>query len=158
MVLTNISRDFVISECKIIFKDLKHTKFLLDIDQTWKFNSFPKKHELKSYSQYFATTLFVITDSRTMKFSLYCTTTDDSPFFKLSPGICRLAHKVEGLQNEIFVGKPSTSSFLKVQLFWGGHKNLRNLPHSLDICLVNAQTMRKIAQTFVVFSEKLNFT
>ena len=45
----------------------------------------------------------------------------------------------------------------KVQLFWEGHKNLRNLPRSLDIYLVNVQTMRKIAQIFVAFSEKLNF-
>ena len=35
----------------------------------------------------------------------------------------------------------------KVQLFWEGHK----------ICLVNVKTMRKIAQIFVAFSEKLNF-
>ena len=40
-----------------------------------------------------------------------------------------------------------------------GHKNLRNLPHGLDVYLgiVNVQTMRKIAQIFVAFSEKLNF-
>ena len=33
----------------------------------------------------------------------------------------------------------------------------RNLPHGLDIYLVNVQTMRKIAQIFVAFSEELNF-
>ena len=43
---------------------------------------------------------------------------------------------------------------VKVQLFWEGHKNLRNIPHGLDIYLVN---VRKIAQIFVAFSEKLNF-
>ena len=46
----------------------------------------------------------------------------------------------------------------KVQFFWEGHKNLRNLPHGFDIYLVNIKTMRKIAQIFVAFSEKLNFT
>ena len=36
-------------------------------------------------------------------------------------------------------------------------KNLRNLPHGLDVYyLVN--DLRKIAQVFVAFSEKLNFT
>ena len=29
--------------------------------------------------------------------------------------------------------------------------------HGFDICLVNVKTMRKIAQIFVAFSEKLNF-
>ena len=36
-------------------------------------------------------------------------------------------------------------------------KNLRNLPYGFDIYLVNIKTMRKIAQIFVAFSEKLNF-
>ena len=45
----------------------------------------------------------------------------------------------------------------KVQLFWEGHKNLRNRPHSFDIYLVNVKTMRTIAHIFVAFSEKLNF-
>ena len=45
----------------------------------------------------------------------------------------------------------------KVQLFWEYHKNLRNLPNGLEIYLVSVQTMRKIAQIFVGFSEKLNF-
>ena len=35
---------------------------------------------------------------------------------------------------------------------------MNNLPHGLDIYLVNVQTMRKIAQIFVPFTEKLNFT
>ena len=34
---------------------------------------------------------------------------------------------------------------------------MRNLPHGFDIYLVNVKTMRKIAQIFVTFSEKLNF-
>ena len=56
-------------------------------------------------------------------------------------------------------GKSNQLSFLyKVQLFWEGYKNLRNLPHGFDIYLVNVQTMEKIAQIFVAFSEKLNFT
>ena len=46
---------------------------------------------------------------------------------------------------------------IKVQLFWEGHKNLRNLPHGFDIYLVNVKTTRKIAEIFVAFSEKLNF-
>ena len=46
---------------------------------------------------------------------------------------------------------------LKVQLFREGHKNLRNLPYGLYIYLVNIEIMRKIAQIFVAFSEKLNF-
>ena len=47
--------------------------------------------------------------------------------------------------------------FCKDQLFWEGHKNLLNLPHGLNVCLVNFQTMRKIVQIFDAFSEKLNF-
>ena len=43
----------------------------------------------------------------------------------------------------------------KVQLFWGGHKNLRSLRHGFDIKLVNFKTIRQI---FVAFSENLNFT
>ena len=31
------------------------------------------------------------------------------------------------------------------------------LPHSLNVCFVNVQTMRKITQICVAFSEKLNF-
>ena len=34
---------------------------------------------------------------------------------------------------------------------------MRNLPHGLDVYYVNVQTMSKIAQIFVAFSEKLNF-
>ena len=45
----------------------------------------------------------------------------------------------------------------KVQTFREAHKNLFNLPHALDIYLVNVQSMRKIAQTFVCFSESPNF-
>ena len=45
----------------------------------------------------------------------------------------------------------------KVQLFWEGHKNLHNLPYAFDIYLVNIKSIWKIAQIFVVFSEKLNF-
>ena len=52
--------------------------------------------------------------------------------------------------------KISSMMYLKVQLFWESHKNLRNLPHGLDIHLV--KSMRKIAPIFVAFSEKLNFT
>ena len=34
---------------------------------------------------------------------------------------------------------------------------MRNLPHGFDISLVDVKTMRKIAQIFWAFSEKLNF-
>ena len=37
-------------------------------------------------------------------------------------------------------------------------KNCGILPHGFDILLVNVKTMRNIAQIFVAFSEKLNFT
>ena len=50
------------------------------------------------------------------------------------------------------------TSFPKVQLFWEGHKNVRNCPYGFEIYLVNVKTMRKIAKNFVAFSEKLNFT
>ena len=48
-------------------------------------------------------------------------------------------------------------SLLKVLLFWESHKILHNLPYGFDIYLVNVKTIRKIAQIFVAFSEKLNF-
>ena len=47
--------------------------------------------------------------------------------------------------------------FFKVQLFWEGHKNLRNLPHGFDVYQVNVKTMKNITQIFVPFSKKLNF-
>ena len=47
--------------------------------------------------------------------------------------------------------------FVKVQLFWEGHKNVRNRPYGFEI-LVNVKTMRTIVQIFVAFSEKLNFS
>ena len=46
----------------------------------------------------------------------------------------------------------------KVQLFWEGHKNGRNRPHGFEIYLVMVKTMWTIAQIFVAFSKKLNFT
>ena len=46
----------------------------------------------------------------------------------------------------------------KVQLFWEGHKNVGNRPYGFEIYLVKLKTMRMIAQIFVAFSEKLNFT
>ena len=45
----------------------------------------------------------------------------------------------------------------KVQLFWEGHKNLRHPPYRFDIYLVNVKTIRRMAQIFVAFTEKLNF-
>ena len=53
---------------------------------------------------------------------------------------------------------PSFCFSNKVQLLWEGHKNLYNLPYGFDIYLVNIKSMRKIAQIFVAFSEKLTFT
>ena len=46
----------------------------------------------------------------------------------------------------------------KVQLFWEDHKNVRNRPYGFEIYLVYLKTMRTIAQIFVAFAEKLNFT
>ena len=45
----------------------------------------------------------------------------------------------------------------KVQLFWEGHKNVRNRPYGFEIYLLNVKTIRTIAQIYVAFSEKLNF-
>ena len=45
-----------------------------------------------------------------------------------------------------------------VRTFWEAHKNLRNLPHALDIYLVNVQSKTKIFSNFVCFSESPNFT
>ena len=49
-------------------------------------------------------------------------------------------------------------TYRKVQLFWEGHKNLLNRPYGFEIYLVNVKTTRNIAQIFVAFSEKLNFS
>ena len=45
----------------------------------------------------------------------------------------------------------------KVQLFWEGHKNVRNHPYGFEIYLLNVKIMRTIAQIFVAFSENPNF-
>ena len=58
---------------------------------------------------------------------------------------------------QFYIHKQKYFSGLKVQLFSKGHKNLRHLPRGFDIYLVNVKTMKKNAQTFVAFSEKLNF-
>ena len=42
----------------------------------------------------------------------------------------------------------------KVRIFWEAQKNLRNLPHALDIYLVNVQSMRKIAQFLFLLLRK----
>ena len=47
---------------------------------------------------------------------------------------------------------------VKVQLLWKCHKNLRHPPYGFDIYLVNVKTIRRMAQIFVAFSEKMNFT
>ena len=44
-----------------------------------------------------------------------------------------------------------------VRTFWEAHKIWKNLPHGLDIYLVNVQTMRKIFSNFMCFSESPNF-
>ena len=46
----------------------------------------------------------------------------------------------------------------KVQLFWEGYKNLRHPPYGFDVYLINVKTIRRRAQFFVAFSERLNFT
>ena len=47
--------------------------------------------------------------------------------------------------------------FIKVQLFWEGHKSVRNHPHGFEIYLLNVKTKKTIAKNFVAFSEKVNF-
>ena len=50
---------------------------------------------------------------------------------------------------------------LKVRTFWETHKIWKSLPHGFDklaVYLVNVKTMKKIAQIFVAFAEKLKFT
>ena len=47
--------------------------------------------------------------------------------------------------------------FVKAQLFWEGHKNLRYLPYGFDIYLVTIKTINQIPPIFVAFTEKLNF-
>ena len=69
----------------------------------------------------------------------------------------KVRHSAQSLGNSIFWNWMADIHLHKVQLFWEGHRNLRNLPHSFDICLVNVKTMRKISQIFVGFSEMLNF-
>ena len=46
---------------------------------------------------------------------------------------------------------------VKVQLFWEGHKNVRNRPYGFEIYLVNVKIIETIGHIFVAFSEKLNF-
>ena len=48
------------------------------------------------------------------------------------------------LQNSFDMLSSLAHPLCKVQTFWEAHKNLCNLPHALDIYLVNVQTMRKI--------------
>ena len=59
----------------------------------------------------------------------------------------------------LFTNRFSATRYMKVkvQLFWEDHKKFCNLPHGFDIYLVIVKTLRKIAQIFVAFSEKLNF-
>ena len=44
-----------------------------------------------------------------------------------------------------------------VSTFWKAHKIWENLPLGLDVYQVNVQSIWKIAQIFVCFSESLNF-
>ena len=39
----------------------------------------------------------------------------------------------------------------KVQLFWEGHKNVRNRPYGFEIYLANVKPMSTISQIFVAF-------
>ena len=69
-----------------------------------------------------------------------------------------LSHNNSSVARVVILHSQIHSLQIKVQLLWEGHKSLWNHPHGLDIYLVNVQTMRKIAQIFLAFSEKLNFT
>ena len=80
------------------------------------------------------------------KFYTYCISCSIS-----KANVSRKTKNVEFLSNhDVIFG-------FKVQLFWEGHKNVRNRPYSFEIYLVNVKTIRTIAQIFVAFSEKLNF-
>ena len=48
-------------------------------------------------------------------------------------------------------------ALFKVQLIWEGQKNLHQPPYGFVIYFVNVKTIRRMAQIFVAFSEKLNF-
>ena len=70
-----------------------------------------------------------------------------------SPG----SFKMRGYGNLRKFSYKVVNRFDKVQLFWKGHKNVRNGPYGFEIYLVNVKTVRTIAHIFVAFSEKLNF-
>ena len=53
---------------------------------------------------------------------------------------------------------PHCIFYLKVHIFWEGHKNLAHLPLIIwDYILGNAKKQWKVGQIFVAFSEYLNF-
>ena len=70
------------------------------------------------------------------------------PCYFGTPVFCTFNHSYSGL----------FAHTCKVQLFWEGHKNMRNRPYGFEIYFkINVKTIRTIAQIFVTFSEKLNF-
>ena len=105
------------------------------------------------------------------KFNLIFKNTRKKTFLSYSftgNSICKLSNFALlfiDLQNDVlswkkFWKKQRTSNFIfifKVQLFWEGHKNVRNRPHGFDVYKVNFKTIRTISHIFVAFSEKLNF-
>ena len=51
-------------------------------------------------------------------------------------------HNIDVFKDQNFERKKSLTNFkIKVQLFWEGHKKLRNLPYGFDIYLVNVKTI-----------------
>ena len=51
---------------------------------------------------------------------------------------------------------PSRNIFVKVRIFWEGHKSLRNLHFTLSY-IVPVKSKVKILQNFAAFSERMNF-
>ena len=60
------------------------------------------------------------------------------------------------VKNEIFVGQKETG-FLKVRIFWEGHKIWKNLPLKIWHYWVASNFKWKIFSNFVAFSEYSNF-
>ena len=83
-------------------------------------------------------------------------------FFAYVTGLCCPPDPTTNSEttNPLFscIHKVSNFNFGKVGTFWEIHKIWKNLPHALDVYKVNVQSMRKIAQIFVCFSESPNFT
>ena len=151
------------------------------------FNANKSKHKKKKKSNLVISNLIktlaevVAAESSSSSWSSSCT----QPIVTINPSKLSLAHAIATLSWLFFfklctttwwfgsfrnqspwVGKIWKHDFkllhaaiiiLKVQLFWEGHKNVRNCLYGFEIYLVNIKTIRMIAHIFVAFLEKLNF-